>query len=54
MGFQDVAFLPYQASFSTTFMKNCGRGECLGTTVCVKTAVRGKQGHAPCEILLPK
>ena len=41
----------YQATFSTTFLKNCGRGESLKTTTCVKTVVGGKQGHAPCEIL---
>ena len=52
MGFQDVAFMPSQASFSTTFLKKCGRGESLGTTTCLKTVVGGKQGHAPCKILL--
>ena len=47
MGFQDVAFLPTQASCSTTFHKNCGRGESLWTTTCPITVVGGKQGHAP-------
>ena len=27
-------------------------GESLGTTTCLRTVVWGKQGHAPCEILL--
>ena len=52
MGFQDVAFLPSRASFSTTFLKSYGRGESLVTTTCLKTVVGGKQGHAPCKILL--
>ena len=37
MSFHDVVFLPFTASFSTT---------------CLKIVVRGKQGHAPCKILL--
>ena len=32
--------------------KNFHGGESLGTTTCLKTVVRGKQGHAPCEIRL--
>ena len=28
-GFQDVAFLSTRTSFSTTYLKNCGRGESL-------------------------
>ena len=51
MAFQDVSFLPCRASFSTTFLKNCDSGESLGTTTCLKTAVGGKQGHAPSKIL---
>ena len=50
--FQDVAFLPSLASFSTTCKENCGRGESLGITTCLKTVVGGKQGHAPCKVLL--
>ena len=52
MGFQDVALLLSGASFPTTFVKNCGRCYGLGTTTCFKTVVGGKQGHAPCKILL--
>ena len=37
MSFQDVAFLPSRARFST---------------ICLKTVVGGKQGNAPCKILL--
>ena len=44
MGLQDVAFLPSRASFYTTFLKNCGRGEILGTTTCHKTVVGDKPG----------
>ena len=50
MGFQDVAFLPSRASYSSTFLNNCGRGKSLGNTTCLKTAVGCKQGHAPCKI----
>ena len=51
MGFQDVVFLPSKPSFNTTFLKTCGRGECLGSTTCLRTVVGGWQGHAPCKIL---
>ena len=51
MGFQIAEFLP-QASFSTTFLKNYGRGESLRTATCPKIMVGGKQGHASCKILL--
>ena len=49
--FQDVAFLPSRASFSTTFLQSCARNECLVTTTCLIALVWGKQGHAPCKIL---
>ena len=39
-----------RASFFTTFLKDCGRGESLGTTTCLKPVVGGKQGHAPCRM----
>ena len=39
-----VAFLPTQAGFYTGFLKNGGRGESLGTTTCLRTVFRGKQG----------
>ena len=51
MDFQDVVFLPCRDSFSTTFLKNGGRGEGLGTTTCLITVVWGKQGHAPFKLL---
>ena len=51
-GFRDVAFLPSIASFYTTFLKHCGRGESLGTITCLKTVVGGKQGHVPCKIFM--
>ena len=41
MGFQDVAFLLSRASFPT-FLENCGRGERLVTTTCLKSVVGGK------------
>ena len=52
MSFQDVVLLPSSASFSTTFLKNCGRSEGLGTTTSLGTVVMRNQGLAPCEILL--
>ena len=52
MGFQDVAFLPSRAHFATTFLEYCGRGYGLGTTTCLKTMIGGKQGYAPCKVLL--
>ena len=52
IGFQDVVFMPSSASFSTTSLKNCGRGESFRITTCLYTVVGGKQGHASCIILL--
>ena len=52
IGFLDIAFLPSKVLFHTTLLKNCGRGEGLRATTCRKTAVGGKQGHAPCKICL--
>ena len=52
MRFQDVAFLPSRANFSTTFLDNCGRGEMLEITTCSKTVVEGKKRHAPSKIIL--
>ena len=37
MGLQDVALLSFRTSFHTIFLKNCGRGEGLGTTTCLAT-----------------
>ena len=48
MGFQDVAFLPSQDRFSTTFLKNCGTGESLAIIICPKTVVGGKQASQLC------
>ena len=47
MGFHHVALLPFRACFSIIFLKNCGSGEHLGTTTCLRTVV----GHAPCKML---
>ena len=52
MDVQYVAFLPYRAGFSTTFLTNCGRGESLMTATCLRTVVVGMHGHALCEICL--
>ena len=51
MCFQDVAFLNSRASFSTTFPRNCGRGESPRTAKLPKTVIGDNQGHAPCQLL---
>ena len=51
-GFQNVAFLSSRVSFSTTCLRNCGRGENVGIATCDKTEVGVRQGHAPYKILL--
>ena len=51
MGFQDVTFLPYWASFSTTFLEYFGIDECLRTTTSFRSVVGGKQGHTSCKTL---
>ena len=44
MGCQDVVLSPFQASFFTACLNNCGRGDKnLGTTTCHKVVVGGKQ-----------
>ena len=52
MGFQYVNLLLFRGSFSATFRKDCGRGECLKTTTCLIYVVGVKLGHAPCKMLL--
>ena len=47
IGSHDVAFLPSRASFSTTFLKNCGRGESLRTTTCLEAVVGVSTGMLP-------
>ena len=49
IGFQDVAFLPPELVFLHHIKKNCGKGECLWTTTCLKSVVCDKHGHAPCK-----
>ena len=51
MGFQDVVFLPFRASFSTIFLANCGRGDSLGTTICLKTVVVVNKSMLPVKYL---
>ena len=48
-----MAFLASRASFSTTFLTHCGRGESLVAATCPKIVFVGKQGFAPCRILAP-
>ena len=52
MSFLEAAFLPAGASFSTTFLKDYGRGEGLRATTCLRTVVGLRQRHPPCKILL--
>ena len=51
MCFQDVAFLPSRASFSTTFLKNVVEVNALGPPHFT-TVFGGKQGYAPCNMML--
>ena len=51
IGFQNVAVLLSLSSFSA-FLNNYGRGDSLGTTICVKTNFWGKRGYAHCKMLL--
>ena len=48
--FQDVAFLPSSASFYTTFLKNCSKGESFAWATCHRTCGWGKHGCSPFEI----
>ena len=41
-----------RATSHTTFLKDCGRGEGLRTTTCLRTVVVGRQGQAACKIIL--
>ena len=47
MGIYDAALLPSRASIPTTFLKICGRGESLVTTICLKTVVGVNKGMLP-------
>ena len=48
IGFQDVALLCSRAIFSNTFLNNCGRGESLVATTCLKSVV----GVSICMLLV--
>ena len=52
MSFQDVAFLPSRASFSTTFLKKIVVWVKASGPPRLKNIVEGYQGHAPCKTLL--
>ena len=52
MGFLGSPFLPFRASFSTTFLENCNGSICLGTTTFPNSVEWGKLRHAPCRIRL--
>ena len=47
MGFQDVVFLLSLASFPTTFLTICGRGESHRTTTCLETVAVVSKGMLP-------
>ena len=51
MSFQDVVFLSFGASSSTTFLTSCGGGEILGTIPCLKTVVVVSKGMLPVRYL---
>ena len=39
------------ASFSATFIKHCGKGECFRDTTCLKTVVGVSKGMLPVKYL---
>ena len=43
----DVVSLSSQARFPPTFLKHCGRGEGLGSTICLKAVVGLSKGMLP-------
>ena len=47
MGYHDAEFLPFRDSSYTTFHKYCGRGEILGTTICLETVVGVSKSMLP-------
>ena len=49
MGFLDVVFLPSGDCLYVTFLKHCSRGYGIGTGICLRTVVDGKQGMLPVE-----
>ena len=44
MGFLDVAFLPTQASISTTSLNDRGRGDPRSRVTCLRTVVGVRHG----------
>ena len=42
-----MMFLPSRASFHTTFLNNCGRGESLESTACSRNVVEINKGMLP-------
>ena len=47
MDLQDVVNLLLRVSFSTTFPKNCGRGESIRSTTFHRNLVGGRKGMLP-------
>ena len=41
MALQDTVFLPSSASYLTTFLIDCGRGDSLGNMTCLRAVVGG-------------
>ena len=53
IGFRNVAFLPSEASFYETFLKNSSRGKVFGTAICLKTLVAVSKGMLPVKSFHP-
>ena len=51
IGLQDVAFQPFRASYYTTFLKDCGIGEDIGTVTCPKNVAEISKGMLPVKYL---
>ena len=52
MGFHNVAYLPFRASFCTTFLINCDRSENLRTTTCLKIVAGVNKGMLPVKYFI--
>ena len=50
----DVAFLPSNSTFSTTFLMNCGRGECLGPPHILTVWLWVSKGVLPVKYFCPQ
>ena len=53
MGLHDIAFLPMQANFHTTFCKIAVEAKASRPSTCLRTVGVGEQMHAVCDNVAP-